>query len=253
MTERNNRTNRRGTDRARAITAMKKRKAARNRKIVIGTVAATLAIAIIAGVSVLGVMLVNNNSHQMTAPATVTKLSMTAPTDQAGTATQAPAKTDNTPAKTDSAPAANTSNTAVSDTNTNTNTTANTNTNTNTAQQTQPTEAAKSADKGYSGGVSADGIIYDQRHEVPKGAGTPLHYYATGKTSGGYDWDYSADNGNISVCCNYNTANNQYDFIIYGKAQGVAHLTLYYYTSDTVRVPVSMTINVDKDLNVTQA
>lgn len=252
MTERNNRTNRRGTERARAITAMKKRKAVRNRKIVIATVAATLAIAVIAGVSVLGVTLVNS-SHQMTAPATVTKLSMTAPTDQAGSATQAPAKTDNTPAKTDSAPAANTNNTAVSDTNTNTNTTANTSTNTDTAQQTQPTEAAKPADKGYSGGVSADGIIYDQRHEVPKGTGTPLHYYATGKTSGGYDWDYSADNSNISVCCNYNTANNQYDLIIYGKAPGVTHLTLYYNTSDTVKVPVTMTVNVDKDLNVTQA
>lgn len=230
MTERNRNTNRRGTDRARAITAMKKRRAARNRKIVITSVAATLAIALIAGVSVLGFHLVNNNSAPATTPTTVTKLAMTDPTTQTGSATQAPTENNNT---------------AVSDNNTGSNNTDN--------QQAQPAENQGSEDKGYSGGVSSDGIIYDQRHEVPEGTGTPLHVYETGKKSGGnYDWDYDTDNGNISICCNYNTTNNQYDFIIYGKAEGTAHISLYYAASDTTMVPVPVTVNVDANLNVTQ-
>lgn len=238
MTERNIRM-RRGTERARAITAMKKRKAAKNRNIVIVAVAGILAVAIVVGVGVLGTSLIKNN-NQPAAPTTVTKLAMTDPTTQAGSATQAPT---DAPAK-QNTPAQN-NNTAVSDNNTGSS---------DTQQQAQAaTEASKSDDKPYSGGVSSDGIIYDQRHEVPKGTGTPLHYYATGKTSGGYDWDYTADNSNVSVCCNYNTNTNQYDYILYGRAQGTTHMTLYYYADDNTKVPVSLTLNVDKDLNVTQA
>ena len=241
MTERNIYSTRRATERARAITAMKKRKAARNRKIAIGTVAATLAIAIIAGVAILGTSLIKTN-NQMTTPITVTKLAVTDPTTQVNTATQAPADT-SSQQSVDSTPADNNNNNAVSDNNNNS----------SDQQQAQPEETSQSEDKGYSGGISADGVIYDQRHEVPQGTGTPLHIYETGKKSGGnYDWDYDSDNGNISVCCNYNTTNNQYDFIIYGKAQGTAHITLYYAVSDTAMVPVPVTVNVDANLNVTQ-
>lgn len=240
MTERNIYSNRRSTDRARAITAMKKREAAKKRKIAITSIAATLVIALIAGIAVLGTTLISNQANA-TAPTTVSKLSITSPTAQQTVATQAASPA---PAQTAAAPTPaennnHTDNSAVNNHSAN-------------AQQAQPAEASSAKDKGYSGGVSADGIIYDQRHEVPQNAGAPLHYYATGKTSGGYDWDYSADSSNISVCCNYNTATNQYDFIIYGKAQGIVHLTLYYYTADNVKTPVSLTLNIDKDLNVTQ-
>ncbi|MBQ3417171.1 MAG: hypothetical protein IJH32_04985 [Ruminococcus sp.] len=245
MTERNIYSTRKATDRARAITAMKKRKAARNRKIAIGTVAAALAVVIIAGAAILGTSLIKNN-NQMTAPATVTKLAVTDPTTQVNTATQAPADTSSQQKADSSAPADNNNSnnhSAVSDNNNNS----------SDQQQAQSTQTPQSDDKGYSGGVSADGIIYDRRHEVPQGAGTPLHIYETGKKSdGNYDWDYDSDNGNISVCCNYNTTNNQYDFIIYGKAQGTAHITLYYAASDTTMVPVPVTVNVDANLNVTQ-
>lgn len=244
MTERNSNMNRRGTERARAITAMKKRKAAKNRHIVITAVSCTLAAIIIAGAAILGTAMIKNHNTQPTAPAVVTKLAMTDPTTQSGTATEAPAQKQ-APVQNN-----NNNNNAVSD---NHNDAASDNSTNTQPQAPAAAEAQKNEDKGCSGGVSADGIIYDQRHEIPKNAGTPLHYYANGKTSGGYDWDYDGDNNNFSVCCNYNTANNQYDFIIYGKAEGTAHITLYYYTSDTVKVPVSMTINVDKNLNVTQA
>ena len=137
MTERNIYSTRKATDRARAITAMKKRKAARNRKIAIGTVAAALAVVIIAGAAILGTSLIKNN-NQMTAPATVTKLAVTDPTTQVNTATQAPADT-SSQQKADSAPADNNNsnnNNAVSDNNNNS----------SDQQHAQPTQTPQSDD-----------------------------------------------------------------------------------------------------------
>ena len=42
----------------------------------------------------------------------------------------------------------------------------------------------------------------------------------------------------------------QYDFTFYGTKAGTSHVTLYYYTADNVKVPVSLTVTVDSDLNV---
>ena len=82
--------------------------------------------------------------------------------------------------------------------------------------------------------------------------GSPLHFYATGKTSYGYNWDYGTDNNIINVSCNYDFSSNRYDLILTGTHEGVAHVTLYYFTDDNTKVPVEMTVNVDANLNVTQ-
>lgn len=86
----------------------------------------------------------------------------------------------------------------------------------------------------------------------PTDQGTPLHYYAYGKTSYGYNWDYSADSDIVNVSCEYNFDVHGYDLIVAGKAPGTANVTLYYFTDDNVSVPIHLTVSVDDDLNVTQ-
>ena len=63
----------------------------------------------------------------------------------------------------------------------------------------------------------------------------------------------SSDNANFVLRCDYNFNAQQYDFQFYGVTPGTANVTLYYFTADGVKIPVNMTINVDNDLNVTQA
>ena len=81
--------------------------------------------------------------------------------------------------------------------------------------------------------------------------GSILHYYATGKTTGGYNWDYSGGSI-VSINCTYNFSNQQYDFTIKGLAPGTDSFTLYYMASDDNKVAVPMTVSVDSNLNVTQ-
>lgn len=115
-----------------------------------------------------------------------------------------------------------------------------------TTQQTQ-----KSEDKIEV--VNGERVYKDTKRQAPDKTGTPAHYYTNGKTSYGFNWDYDADNGNIVVKCDYNFNQQQYDFTFYGTTPGTSHVTLYYYTSDTNKVPVNLTVTVDNDLNVTVA
>ncbi|MBQ9247678.1 MAG: hypothetical protein IJ171_03735, partial [Ruminococcus sp.] len=118
----------------------------------------------------------------------------------------------------------------------------------NTQTTAQKATEAKSEDKIEK--INGERVYIDTKRTAPEKTGTPAHYYANGKTSYGFDWDYSADNSNFTVSCNYNFDKQQYDFTFYGTKAGTSHVTLYYYTADNVKVPVSLTVTVDSDLNV---
>ncbi len=87
---------------------------------------------------------------------------------------------------------------------------------------------------------------------APEHTGTPLHIYANGKTSYGFDWRITTDNKNYVITCNYNFDRQQYDFIIYGTEKGVSNTTIFYNTADNVQAPMAVTLNVDSSLNVTK-
>ncbi len=115
-------------------------------------------------------------------------------------------------------------------------------------EQTNTRQTQKNEDKIEV--VNGERVYKDTKRQAPDKTGTPAHYYANGKTSYGFNWDYDADNANFVVKCDYNFDQQQYDFTFYGTTPGTAHVTLYYYTSDTNKVPVNLTVTVDNDLNV---
>lgn len=115
-------------------------------------------------------------------------------------------------------------------------------------QQAATQQTQKSEDKIEN--VNGERVYKDTKRQAPDKTGTPAHYYANGKTSYGFNWDYDTDNANFVVKCDYNFNQQQYDFTFYGSTPGTAHVTLYYYTSDTNKVPVNLTVTVDSNLNV---
>ena len=237
---RNSRFDRRATEKARAITKRK----AKKQNIIIATVAIALVAVISTGFIIFGAM---NTQPKVanTSPTTVSaKADKAAQTTQksAQTATQAPAqKTQTTAAQ----PAA-AQTTAQSNTKSTAQTTAKAATQNNTQPTTQKaTEAQDKIEK-----INGERVYIDTKRKAPEKTGTPAHYYANGKTSYGFDWDYSADNSNFTVSCNYNFDKQQYDFCFYGTNAGTSHVTLYYFTADNVKVPVNLTVTVDSNLNV---
>lgn len=103
------------------------------------------------------------------------------------------------------------------------------------------------------GMISADaGIQTATQTSSPSFGGSALHIYGKGKTSEGYNWDYSADNDIVKVACSYDFHTNTYDLTVTGKAAGTANVTLYYFTDDNAKVSVPMAVSVDSDLNITQ-
>ena len=118
-----------------------------------------------------------------------------------------------------------------------------------TSQQTATQQTQKTEDKIEN--VNGERVYKDTKRQAPDKTGSPAHYYANGKTSYGFNWDYDTDNANFVVKCAYNFNQQQYDFTFYGSTPGTAHVTLYYYTSDTNKVPVNLTVTVDSNLNVT--
>lgn len=115
-------------------------------------------------------------------------------------------------------------------------------------QQAATQQTQKSEDKIET--VNGERVYKDTKRQAPDKTGTPAHYYANGKTSYGFNWDYDTDNANFVIKCDYNFNQQQYDFTFYGSTPGTAHVTLYYYTSDTNKVPVNLTVTVDSNLNV---
>ena len=79
-----------------------------------------------------------------------------------------------------------------------------------------------------------------------------LHYYASGKTTEGYNWTYSSYGTTVDITCKYDFGQNRYDFIITGTSPGTTSFTLVYYAADDQPVSVPMTVSVDESLRVTQ-
>jgi hypothetical protein len=100
--------------------------------------------------------------------------------------------------------------------------------------------------------VDGERVYMDTKRIAPEYTGTPLHIYANGKTSYGFDWRITTDNKNYVITCNYNFDRQQYDFIIYGTEKGVSNTTIFYNTADNVQAPMAVTLNVDSSLNVTK-
>lgn len=100
--------------------------------------------------------------------------------------------------------------------------------------------------------VDGERVYMDTKRIAPEHTGTPLHIYANGKTSYGFDWRITTDNKNYVITCNYNFDRQQYDFIIYGTQKGVSNTTVFYNTADNVQAPMAVTLNVDSSLNVTK-
>ncbi len=226
---RNNRFDRRATETARAATKAK----AKKQNILFATISLALVAVIAGGVIAFSAL----NAKPQTSTAAPTAISAKADKAAQGaqtTAAQTAVKTDNGAQKVQTA-SAKTQTTAQQ-----------------TTQQTaQKATQAASQDKIEK--INGERVYIDTKRKAPEKTGTPAHYYANGKTSYGFDWDYSADNSNFTLSCNYNFDKQQYDFSFYGTKEGTSHVTLYYFTADNVKVPVSLTVNVDSSLNVSLA
>ena len=245
---RNSRFDRRATEKARAITKRK----AKKQNIIIATVAIALVAVISTGFIIFGAMNAQPKVAN-TSPTTVSaKADKAAQTTQksAQTATQAPAqKTQTTTAQPAAAQKSQTASAQTAAAQKSQTASAQ-----NTAKATTQTTAQKATEaQDKIEKINGERVYIDTKRKAPEKTGTPAHYYANGKTSYGFDWDYSADNSNFTVSCNYNFDKQQYDFCFYGTNAGTSHVTLYYFTADNVKVPVSLTVTVDNNLNVSVA
>jgi hypothetical protein len=79
--------------------------------------------------------------------------------------------------------------------------------------------------------------------------GGALHFYVNGGTSGGYNWTYDSMGG-VSVACQYNFDEGQYDFTLTGVSPGETSVTLIYYAADDQPVEVPLSVRVNDDLSV---
>ena|GEM_PF-1196988 len=229
-----------------------------------GLVIATVALTLVAAISVGAFAFFFTNNNKASKPAatiaTVSNngaLNGNAPTEnKAQTASQAPVKDTTAPteAKTEAPAPAPTQGTVTPGT-------APAATETPAATDTPAMAVAKRAYPGHNLEmtqesnvirVNGERIYMDTKRLAPEKTGNPAHFYANGATSYGFDWNYKTDNVNFVIACNYNFAKQQYDFTFYGTQAGVSHITVYYNTADNVQIPVQLTINVDENLNVTQ-
>ena len=236
----NRRYNRRSTEKARAVTKAKARKTN------ILLVVAAFGLAAVIGVSAFAFSMLNGNSVKAadTAPASI---SMKADANKAAqntrqeaqTATQAPQNSDDQAAV------------QVVQTVQNDNSVQSQPAQSDTQSKQDKSQAQDSEDNIKT--VNGERIYVDNKRTAPEKTGTPATYCANGKTSYGFDWDYSADNGNFVLNGSYNFDQQQYIFTFYGSAPGVSHVTLYYNTDDSHQDSVSLTVTVDNDLNVSIA
>lgn len=237
----NRRYNRRSTEKARAVTKAKARKT----NILLAVTAFGLAAVI--GAGAFAFTLLNGNNVKTAADTTPTAVVMKADANKAVPNTKQEAQTAT------QAPQTGDDQTAVQPVQNNVE---------QTSVQAQPaqsdTQSKQNAteaqqDDGSIKTVNGERVYVDNKRTAPEKTGTPAAYYANGKTSYGFDWDYSADNGNFVLNGGYNFDQQQYIFTFYGSAPGVSHVTLYYNTDDNHQNSVDLTVTVDNDLNVSIA
>ena len=99
--------------------------------------------------------------------------------------------------------------------------------------------------------INDENVYIDQKHPAPEGTGNSVQLPISGHVDGDFYWTYDADNGNCSVSCDYDFANQQYIFHIYGASPGTTNLTLYYSDNGST-LSTNVTISVDDNLNATQ-
>ena len=75
-----------------------------------------------------------------------------------------------------------------------------------------------------------------------------INFY--GKTSYGYDWDYTADSTAAKITCAYDFKTNKYTFKAVGQYKGVTNAVLKYATIDGKwhNVPVRFTTDANKNV-----
>ena len=245
---RTNNMSRRATERARAITAQKKA-SAKKKRIIVSVVALTLVI--VAAASFIFVGAANKGTKTVADKPSVTRTADKAAAPINNTAKPVVQKAIETAAQSVQNNAAQNNTAAVNyvqpaDTDTYT-APVQQNDNT-TTETTAPGQNVDRIDE-----VDGERIYIDTKRVAPEVTGTPAHYYANGKTSYGFDWNYKTDNVNFVLRCDYNFNQQQYDFQFYGTTPGTAHVTLLYNTDDNVQVPVNLTVTVDDGLNVSVA
>ena len=72
-----------------------------------------------------------------------------------------------------------------------------------------------------------------------------------GKTSYGYDWDYTADSTAAKITCTYNFKNKAYTFKATGQYKGTTNAILKYVAMDGKWHNVKVRFTVDGNKNVT--
>ena len=76
-------------------------------------------------------------------------------------------------------------------------------------------------------------------------------FIAHGKTSYGYDWDYTADSTAAKITVTYDFNTNKYTFKATGMYVGKTNAILKYATIDGKWHNIPVTYTTDKNLNVT--
>ncbi|MBQ9514828.1 MAG: hypothetical protein IJR57_01840 [Ruminococcus sp.] len=245
---RTNNMSRRATERARAITAQKKA-SAKKKRIIVSVVALTLVI--VAAASFIFVGAANKGTMPVADKPSVTRTADKAAAPINNTAKPVVQKAIETVAQSVQNNAAQNNTAAVNDVqpaDTDTYTAPVQQNDNNATETTAPQQNVDRIDE-----VNGERIYIDTKRVAPEVTGTPAHYYANGKTSYGFDWNYKTDNVNFVLRCDYNFNQQQYDFQFYGTTPGTAHVTLLYNTDDNVQVPVNLTVTVDDGLNVSVA
>ena len=76
-------------------------------------------------------------------------------------------------------------------------------------------------------------------------------YYAKGKTTYGYNYDYKVTNNIVDVKVNYDFKANKYEFNVLGKKSGNTQLTLIWNVNNKKTNSATFNLRVDKNGNVT--
>ena len=125
------------------------------------------------------------------------------------------------------------------------------NNNANTTE-TKPAETKPAETKTESNNTQNTGATgFHHSGAVSNGKGTPLHFYAQGQTTVGYNWKYEGGEYLVDVGCDYNFSTHTYDFSLIGLRPGSSTITVYHYTDDNTKVPTVINFTVDENLNVT--
>ena len=269
--------------RTQEIRAQRQRRARRNQKIAIA-VSSVCAVALLAGIGAFSISMMNRNSNSATKQAAPAKLAAVTQTVQKPQEIQNAHKTQNTQPTQNAQKTQNTQPTQNSQKiqNTqpaqnvqkiqNTQPTQNTqnkqsteeynyvqpykpesvNTNNTNTTETKPAETKLAETKTESNNTQNTGATgFHHSGAVSNGKGTPLHFYAQGQTTVGYNWKYEGGEYLVDVGCDYNFSTHTYDFSLIGLRPGSSTITVYHYTDDNTKVPTVINFTVDENLNVT--